>query len=144
MSNIILLSGLPIRQSKSSLSIKLAYDSGRLEVDLDTGSIYRVEGCASFYLKGFLSRDKYRHIIIKTGLFGSIQCAAHIIIGYAMWGDSALVDGVHIDHIDGDRGNNMPKNLQLLTAYDNISKGWVNYYGKNQQEYKPLKTLHAA
>lgn len=41
-------------------------------------------------------------------------------MAYAMWGDG--IDGMDVDHIDGDRSNNDPANLQLLSRSGHAKK----------------------
>lgn len=56
----------------------------------------------------------------------------HRAIGYLRWGDA--IDGMHIDHINNEPGDNRPENLQLLSrkshgkktaTLDGLSGFWV-------------------
>lgn len=44
----------------------------------------------------------------------------HRAVAYAMWGDEIF--GKHVDHIDGNKKNNWPSNLQTLSQTDHNRK----------------------
>lgn len=126
MTNVIVLSGLPLSQSKAAFALKTAYDLGAIEVDLDTSTVYSVNTNTGYYrkLKIGYGTAGYAHVSICIPVFGTYhKVGLHRVIAYARWGDDSLVNGIDVDHIDGDIKNNHISNLQLLTHGDNVKKG---------------------
>lgn len=73
-------------------------------------------------------------LYIRKGLV--IQARAHRVVWYKHYG--AIPEGLLIDHIDGDRGNNCVTNLRLVTHTDNSQncKGAGFYFNKNTNKFQ--------
>lgn len=91
--------------TKASLRIKNAVDSGRITVDLVTGS---VSGARGKPLKPRLDRFGYR-MVSFTGDYSYV----HRIVAYAAFGERALEPGMQIHHVNGLKEDNRAANLSI-------------------------------
>ena len=124
-----------------SLVIKGALDSGRLEVDFQTGKIYSktIRGRKGEKVE-LLGADCNGYIVHNIYFDGvKKQCKAHQIVWIAANG---LYDknNLIIDHINRDRKDNRLDNLRLVTAKENRENS-SQCNGKFTDEQKDLMFL---
>lgn len=85
------------------------------------------------------TKDKngYLYVSIKIGSRRP-KFACHRIIAKAFV--AGYADGLHINHIDGNKTNNLPDNLEWVTNEENVSHAWksglCNLRGENQPGHK--------
>lgn len=73
-------------------------------------------------LKGHAGRKLYRRVTIRlNGKDGHHY--VHKLIALAFIGPR--LDGLQIDHIDGNKLNNTPANLRYVTCHENIAAYWI-------------------
>ena len=97
--------------TKASLRIKNAVDSGRITVDLVTGS---VSGARGKLLKPRL--DRFGYLMIS---FAGDYSYVHRIVAYAAFGERALEPGMQIRHVNGLKEDNRAGNLSVDTTPGN-------------------------
>lgn len=90
------------------------------------GLPYYVDHCLQIHkrrgtgvLKLFPDKDGYLKVVICNK--GTYNYIYHRLVWE--WVHGIIPDGMTVDHIDGDKLNNHPSNLQLLSAEDNAIKG---------------------
>ena len=91
--------------TKASFRIKNALDSGRITVDLASGS---VSGARGKPLKPRLDRFGYQMVS-----FAGDYSYVHRIIAYAVYGERALEPGIQIRHLNGLKEDNRAENLSI-------------------------------
>ncbi|MGD0006151.1 MAG: HNH endonuclease [Anaerolineaceae bacterium] len=91
--------------TQASLRIKNAVDSGRIAVDLVTGS---VSGARGKPLKPRLDRFGYQMVS-----FAGDYSYVHRIVAYAAFGEHALEPGMQIHHVNGLKEDNRAVNLSI-------------------------------
>jgi len=91
--------------TKASLRIKNAVDSGRITVDLVTGS---VSGTRGKLLKPRL--DRFGYLMVS---FAGDYSYVHRIVAYAAYGERALEPGMQIRHVNGLKEDNRAGNLSV-------------------------------
>ena len=91
--------------TKASLRIKNAVDSGRITVDLVTGS---VSGARGKLLKPRL--DRFGYLMVS---FAGDYSYVHRIVAYAAYGERALEPGMQIRHVNGLKEDNRAGNLSV-------------------------------
>lgn len=87
----------------------------------DDGLIYRVTPTplrpSGGPLKGGMNRYGYLHVSPCRNGKQYSSLSVHVLVASAFLGPRP--DGMHVNHIDGDKSNNRPGNLEYVTAYDN-------------------------
>lgn len=82
-------------------------------------------------------RNGYLYVSVKIG-DSRPKFAAHRIIAKAFV--SGYKDGLHINHINGDKTDNSPENLEWVTNSENVSHAWktglCNLTGENHPSHK--------
>jgi hypothetical protein len=99
---------LPLTQA--SLRIKSAVDSGRIRPSPADGMVVGARGSL---LKP--RRDRSGFLMVS---FGSDYAYIHRIIAYAAFGDNALLPGMQVIHLDGDKTNNRAANLKVVSLQE--------------------------
>ena len=74
-----------------------------------------------------VDKDGYKLMFISSNGFRKTY-RAHRIVYISFFGE--ILGGLHVDHIDGDKGNNCVSNLQLLTSRENTKKAMIDNNGK--------------
>ena len=91
--------------TKASFRIKNAVDSGRITIDLFTGS---VSGARGKPLKPRLDRFGYPMVSFAGNYF-----YVHRIVAFAAYGERALEAGMQIRHLNNLKGDNRSANLSI-------------------------------
>ncbi len=91
--------------TKASFRIKNAVDSGRITVDLATGT---VSGARGKPLKPRLDRFGYQMVS-----FAGDYSYVHRIIAYSVYGERSLEPGIQIRHLNGRKEDNRAVNLSI-------------------------------
>lgn len=83
-------------------------------VDTSLGVILDPEGHALVPSVFKSAKDSYP----RVSLCGQ-RVSVHKVVAYALWGDAAFAPGVHVRHLNGDRGDASASNLALGTPSQN-------------------------
>lgn len=75
------------------------------------------------YLKSLLDKNGYHRInICNYGVH--TKCIVHVLIAKAFHGIPQK--GLQVDHKNGDKNDNTPKNLEWVTGKENVIRSWKN------------------
>lgn len=76
------------------------------------------------YLSVCLGRESKRYLV-------------HKLVYEAFNGE--IIEGMQVNHIDEDKSNNVPSNLNLMTPQNNVNWGTANERRRNKQGFKVYK-----
>ncbi len=85
-----------------------------------------------------ISNDGYSSF--NFGLDGKkIGVKVHRLVAYEKFGESALITGVHVRHMDGNPSNNLPDNIAIGSAHENSmdrpKENRISHAAKGRQKF---------
>lgn len=86
----------------------------------------------------FCHANGYLVIALKIGAVRKKYCV-HRLVALAFV--SGYFDGAHVDHIDGNKTNNIPSNLEWVTENENTRRQWANGLVNIRGEKHPSSKL---
>lgn len=106
---------------EKQLKVIEMFNSGRYSIDPDAGILYSHIGRKKV-VRPIVHSTGYRQVCIRyvdqAGVRSSVMVYLHVAVW--LWCNGVYDEGMHVDHIDRDRGNNAAGNLRLCTARQNI------------------------
>ena len=125
--------------------LKIVNINGQNLMCFESGKIYRINENGIQLINNIANNNKYNKLSWKNKCF-----LAHRIIGYAFLGLDIDNEKLHIDHIDGNKGNNNVDNLRIVSHQQNhfnrtTAKGY--YFSKANQKFRAMiringKSIH--